>query len=83
MQEVIVYRNPVEAAVWHGLASTDGNTWIIIILSLIIPLIVFVCGAQFLQRKFGYRKSGYYITWLGWICALWAVGMLVGRPYII
>ena len=40
MQEVIVYRNPLEAAMWHAIANTEAGTWQYILLGALVGVII-------------------------------------------
>lgn len=55
MQEIIVYRNPLEAAVWHSIMSGD---FAIIIMGAILALAFFLGSHRILERRVQYRNRG-------------------------
>jgi LytS/YehU family sensor histidine kinase len=40
MQEVIVYRNPLEAAMWHAIANTEASIWQYILFGALVAFII-------------------------------------------
>ena len=52
MQEVIVYRNPLEAAVWHSLSS-NGEIIFPMIAGVVVFCVVFAVAQNMLSRIYG------------------------------
>lgn len=56
MQEIIVYRNPVEAAVWDLLSSGNAFPFIVaVFLSLVVTVII----AGIVPKHWSYSRLGY------------------------
>ena len=77
MQEIIVYRNPVEAAMWNVLSTGSGLTIFLAVIGLGF-MWVFLYGKleEPMRKKFGYFVGTKYATWVcNLIVAITAVGL--------
>lgn len=59
MQEIIVYRNPMEAAFWQMVMS--GEAWPVMV-AVVVFFAVFLGLHHVLSLKFGYAR-GRQVTW--------------------
>jgi hypothetical protein len=56
MQEVIVYRNPMEAAMWHSIMSADFPYMLFTMLMFIVAVTLFALQDKYIGRKWWYSK---------------------------
>ncbi len=61
MQEVIVYRNPMEAAIWNGIMNSDFPIILFCVLMLVISVGLFALQNKFIINKWWYNK---YNEWV-------------------
>ncbi len=54
VQEVIVYRNPAEAAFWHSISETP-QLW----LGLIVGFVLFIVVAQMMEKTPFFKKASW------------------------
>lgn len=65
MQEVIIYRNPAEAAIWHAIMESPLG-----FLSIVVTCIVFVLTMVLIDGlvgKFKQTRSLKYTSWWIWV----------------
>lgn len=63
MQEVIIYRNPLEAAMWHGIMDSDFPIILFVVAMLIVSVSLFLLQDKFIGRKWWYvRNSDWFIA---------------------
>jgi hypothetical protein len=67
VQEIIVYRNPLEQKIWHGIMDSDANIFLgILALCIVMFISVFILSK--LQEKFFPHLHG--DKGIGWVLLL-------------
>lgn len=71
MQEIIVYRNPAEAALWNMMGGETGTYFFVIIAGAIVGLIVMMFHRWLEKRVFKMRRFYVQNIWQRFLWALW------------
>jgi len=83
-QEVIVYRNPFEAAMWNGLSMIPFEFWVAFLATFVVFLLVAHMTQDFTNKL---RRNGvcerFLYSWQGWVVFAVAITAGVGTGYIV
>lgn len=77
MQEIIVYGNPAEAAIWHSLMENPGLIFIVIMVALASWLIIWY-GLTAITGKGKWRNDGG-----GWIMPVAFIGSILSSIAVV
>lgn len=55
-QSIIVYRNPLEAAMWESVMNSDSPIILIVILALVISVVLFIVYEWVCRRSFRIKR---------------------------
>lgn len=74
MQEVIVYRSPMEAALWHAADNGGAALFVVVIVLALVWAVAYCAAAKFVEvygtRTYFYsRRNGYELTF-AWVVTL-------------
>ena len=77
-QEVIVYRNPMEAAIWNGIMSPE---FVVFIMGFVIFLTIISFYSAFIQPHLGWSKRKVATNIAITIAAISGIAWILAWPY--